>query len=315
MIHLRVVSPPGVTAKLLSALKADPAVLNLTMLPVAHHPDGDGVQFDVHRGAGNRVLRQLRALELDQQGSIVLENVDASISATADRAKAGLVQFQELSPIWEEVDYSIRSAGVFPPSWFALIIIAGLIAAIGILTNSQILIVGAMVVGPEYAAIASFAHGVDRRERRSAATLTLGFAFAVLSTLLFAALVRWATLESSAYSLGERPIPNLIGPPDVFSLVVATLAGIVGVIALTESRVSALIGVFISATTIPAAADIGVSLAFGHGREAWGSILQLLLNLTVLSVVAIVGLPIQRAIWSRRARRSQANSEDLEANQ
>jgi uncharacterized hydrophobic protein (TIGR00271 family) len=313
MIHLRIVSPPGVTARLLSALRADRAVLNLTVLPEAvQHPDGDAVQCDVLRGAANRVIRQLRAFELDQRGSIVIENVDASISALADRARADLMPFEEFSPIWEEVDLSIRSGGTFPPTWFALLIIAGLIAAIGILTNSQILIVGAMVVGPEYDAITSLAFGVDRRDRglvrRSAAALAIGFSLAVLGTLLFGVFARWAGLESRAYSLGVRPVSNLIDTPNLFSFVVAALAGIVGVIALTESRGSALIGVFISVTTIPAAADIGVSLAFGIRQEARGSTLQLLLNITVLAFVAIVGLPIQRAIWRGRSLRAQSSS-------
>ena len=45
------------------------------------------------------------------------------------------------------------------------------------------------------------------------------------------------------------------------------LAGVVGVVSLTEARSSTLIGVFISVTTIPAASDIGVSLAFGSGTR------------------------------------------------
>ena len=54
---------------------------------------------------------------------------------------------------------------------------------------------------------------------------------------------------------------------------------------------------FISVTTIPAAADIGVSLAFGSAKEALGSLEQLLLNVILLAAVAAVGLPAQRAIW------------------
>jgi uncharacterized membrane protein len=81
---------------------------------------------------------------------------------------------------------------------------------------------------------------------------------------------------------------------------------VVGVVSLTESRSSTLIGVFISVTTIPAASDIGVSLAFGSGSEAWGSALQLLLNVTVLAAVAIAGLPLQRAVRERVARRAIA---------
>jgi Domain of unknown function (DUF389) len=88
--------------------------------------------------------------------------------------------------------------------------------------------------------------------------------------------------------------------------VLAALAGVVGVVSLTEARSSTLMGVFIAVTTIPAASDIGVSLAFGSGRGAWGSTLQLLLNVTVLAAGAIAGLPARQAIWRRVARRATA---------
>jgi hypothetical protein len=216
------------------------------------------VHFDVLHGAANEVIGQLRGLGLDQRGSIVLENVDTSISAYADRATARRGRFQQFTPVWAEVESRIALEGTFPPSWFTLLIIAGLIGTVGILTNSQILIVGAMVVGPEYGAILSLAFGVTRRD-----------------------------------SSRVRPVSSLIDTPNWFSFIVALLAG-----------------VFISVTTIPAASDIGVSLAFGSGSEAWGSVLQLLLNVTVLTAVAIAGLPAQRAIWRRTARRAAAAPPD-----
>jgi len=311
MIHLRVVSPPDVTASLVPELRTEPAVMNLTVLPRAvSNPDGDAVQFDVLQGAANEVIGRLRDLGLDQRGSIVLENVDSSISALADRATARRGRFQEFTPVWAEVEARIEREGSFPPSWFALLVIAGLIGAVGILTNSQILIVGAMVVGPEYGAILSLAFGVTRRDSsrvlHSTAALVAGFALAVAAALLLALIIRGAGLEPKAYALGIRPVSNLIDTPNWFSFIVAALAGVVGVVSLTEARSSTLIGVFISVTTIPAAADIGVSLAFGSNSEAWGSTLQLLLNVTVLTAVAIVGLPMQQAIWRRTTRRASA---------
>jgi hypothetical protein len=57
--------------------------------------------------------------------------------------------------------------------------------------------------------------------------------------------------------------------------------------------------VFISVTTIPAAADAGISLAFSSWTEARGSVLQLLLNVGILTVVGVIGLNAQRAIWKR----------------
>ena len=101
---------------------------------------------------------------------------------------------------------------------------------------------------------------------------------------------------------------NLIDVPTWFSFIVAVLAGVVSVVSLTEAGSSTLVGVFISVTTIPAAADIGVSLANGSGSEAGGSALRLLLNVTVLAAVAVVGLPVQRAIWQWAARRATVTS-------
>ncbi len=317
MIHLRVASPPDATGVLIPMLRSEPAVMNLTVLPGAvAGPDGDAVYFDVLHGAANEVIGRLRDLGLDQRGSIVLENVDTSISAHADRATAHRGRFEQFTPVWAEVESRIALEGTFPPSWFALLVIAGLIGAVGILTNSQILIVGAMVVGPEYGAILSLAFGVTRgdlcRIRRSAAALAAGFGFAVAAALLLALIVRVAGLEPRAYALGIRPVSNLIDTPNWFSFIVALLAGVVGVVSLTEARSSTLIGVFISVTTIPAAADIGVSLAFGSDSEARGSVYQLLLNVTVLMAVAIAGLPAQRAIWRRAARRAMAVPPDLQ---
>jgi uncharacterized membrane protein len=142
------------------------------------------------------------------------------------------------------------------------------------------------------------------RVLRSAAALGIGFALAVAGALMLSLVVRAAGLEPKAYLLGIRPVSNLIDTPDWFFFIVAALAGVVGVVSLTEARSSTLIGVFISVTTIPAASDIGASLAFGSGTEAWGSTLQLLLNVTVLAVVAILGLPAQRALWRRVERRA-----------
>jgi len=78
----------------------------------------------------------------------------------------------------------------------------------------------------------------------------------------------------------------------------------VGVVSLTEARANALIGVFISVTTIPAAASVGISIAYSSWSEAGGSMLQLLLNVVLLIVVGAAGLHTQRAIWRWRAPHS-----------
>jgi uncharacterized membrane protein len=70
-------------------------------------------------------------------------------------------------------------------------------------------------------------------------------------------------------------------------------------LALTSARVGGLSGVFISVTTIPAAGNVALGIAFGVGDEIWGSIMQLLINLTGMALAGWVTLAIQEAVWSR----------------
>ncbi len=144
-----------------------------------------------------------------------------------------------------------------------------------------------------------------RNPVRGSAALLTGFLAAIIVTLLFGLAIRWSGHTPKAFSLGVRPVSSLIDKPNLFSVVVAVLAGIVGVVSLTEARASALIGVFISVTTIPAAADIGLSTAYASWTEAWGSTLQLLLNVAVLITIGALGLRLQRIMWRPRTRARQ----------
>jgi uncharacterized hydrophobic protein (TIGR00271 family) len=312
MLHVRVVSPPGSTDHLVERLSADPGVRNLVVMRgAARRPDGDAVQFDLLTRFANPVLRELRA-RVQDQGSVVIQNVDAAINGPGDPGEHRGQRYGEVPPVWEMVESKIREGGQYPLSFYALLVIAGLIGAVGILTNSQILIVAAMVVGPEYGAIMATALGFDRADghavRQGLAALIAGFAMAVVATLIFGLLIRWSGETPRLYDAGVRPVSDLINSPNVFSVIVALLAGVVGVVSLTESRANALIGVFISVTTIPAASDMGLSVAYRSWTEARGSTFQLLLNVVVLIAVGAIGLRLQRSVWRRWTARTAARA-------
>ncbi|WEH43068.1 DUF389 domain-containing protein [Streptomyces sp. NBC_01218] len=308
MIHVRAVSPPDLTDRVVELLGADPCVLNLIVQPgAARNPDGDAIACDVLTRGANEVIRGLRDARLDERGSLVVEPVDMAFFGRAEedgRQESGLLA---VAPVWEQVEARIRSEGRYPPSFYLYLVVAGLIGSVGIVTNSQILIVAAMVVGPEYGAIVSVALGIDRRDRptvrRGLRALGGGMLLAVVVTFLFSLLIRAFGLQSAAFDAGLRPVSDLINTPNFFSVAVATLAGVVGIVSLTEARTSALLGVFISVTTIPAAAAVAVSVAFTSWQEAWGSLVQLLVNVVVLILVGTGSLRCQRAIWRRVARR------------
>jgi hypothetical protein len=241
MIHLRVISPSDLTERTVSLLAGDPGVLNLVVLPGrARNPDGDAIECDVLSGTANTVLPSLRRLQVDRRGSIVIEPVELAISGRVTDVETQQLGALANAPVWEEVEARIRADGTYSPSFYLFLIIAGIIGAVGILTNSQILIVAAMVLGPEYGAITSIALGLDRHSgkavRDGLAALTAGFLLAIVAAFAFALLVRVLGLEPTAFRLGIRPVTNLIDTPNIYSLVVAVLAGIVGIVSLAQHR-------------------------------------------------------------------------------
>ena len=65
----------------------------------------------------------------------------------------------------------------------------------------------------------------------------------------------------------------------------------------------ALVGVLISVTTVPAAANAAAAMAFGVWDEAVGSAVQLALNLSAIVIAGLLTLTIQRWFWGRREMR------------
>jgi hypothetical protein len=209
---------PDLTELLAGALIADSGVFNLVMLAgSARRPAGDAVHFDVLADSANSVLPHVRALQRDRLNSIVIENVDAAIGEdTGPATKRRLVE-RDVAPVWDMVEAKSRSDAVYAPSFFILLAIAGLIGAVGILTNSQILIVDAMVVRPEYNVIMGIALGIDKRDSRAIlrgnAALLAGFSAAIIVTLLFGLVIRWSGHTPKAFALGVRPVSSLIDRP------------------------------------------------------------------------------------------------------
>jgi uncharacterized hydrophobic protein (TIGR00271 family) len=205
--------------------------------------------------------------------------------------------------VWAEVTQQAYEDSEANWTFMSLISLATLIAGIAIVLDSQILVIGAMVIGPEFGAVAALGVALVRRRTAlfstAARTLILGFVVGIFVTTLAALAGRalgWMTVGDVT---APRPDTGFIYTPDRWSFLVALIAASAGVLALTSARVGGLSGVFISVTTIPAAGNVALGIAFGVGDEIWGSILQLLINLTGMALAGWVTLAIQEAVWSR----------------
>src|SRR4029079_7201107 len=101
-----------------------------------------------------------------------------------------------------------------------------------------------------------------------------------------------------------------IANPDFLAGFVAFCAGIAGMLSLTTAKSRALIGVLVSVTTIPAAANIGVSFAYEDWDSWRGSQQQLLINFAGIILAGTLTLLVQRRLYIRRRRRHLANLDE-----
>ncbi len=308
MVHLRIVVPSDRSEKVLGLLEATPSACNLVYLGgAARQPSGDMVLCDVTREDASVVIADLKELGVARDGSISLVQIDSQLSRAADRAERTARGTPANAVVWEEVEARTSENIELGGNFLAFMALACLIASVGIFLGSPILIVGAMVVGPEFGPLAGFCVAVvERRPRfalRSLTALAVGFPLGISAAFLFTLISKATGLLDSDFSASIHPLTHFISDPEDFSFIVACFAGAAGMLSLTSAKSGALIGVLISVTTIPAAANVGVAAAVADWSEWRGAMAQLAVNLTAIVLAGIVTLSIQRRLYERRRRR------------
>jgi uncharacterized hydrophobic protein (TIGR00271 family) len=305
MVHLRIVAPRELAHAALALLEASDSVINVIHLhDVARKPEGDAILCDVAREDASVVIDDLKELGIHRDGTIAVELVDTAISRAADRAERQAAGAPADAVIWEEVTERTSEEAAMSATYLVFIVLAGLIASVGIYLNSPILIVGAMVVGPEFGPIAGVCVAVVQHRPelavRSLVALAVGFPLAIGAVLLSSLIFKATGITPDAFTAASHSLSQTIASPDFFAAFVAFCAGVAGMLSLSTAKSGALIGVLISVTTIPAAANVGVSAAYGDWHSFGGSLGQLGLNIASLLVAGVLTLAVQRALFVRR---------------
>ncbi|NUO98813.1 MAG: DUF389 domain-containing protein [Nonomuraea sp.] len=306
MLHLRLITPADRSDEAARVLEECTGVTNIIVLPGAgREPKGDVILCDAARESANEVIGKLKWIE--EEGSIAIEQVDISLSKAATAAVEEAPGDPDDAVVWEELAHKVHTDSRITWAYLAFLAIATQLAGIGVLQNSPILIVGAMVLGPEFGAIAAICFGLLRGRWRlivgSFRTLVVGFSVAIAITFACALVSRWFGWITE-HNIDPNLEVHFIVTPDKWSFIVALLAGAAGVLSITAGKSSALIGVFISVTTVPAAGYLAVALALGDWKEVAGSVSQLAVNILGMIISGTATLLVQRKFWPQVGHRS-----------
>lgn len=300
--HLRLTVPADLSDEVGRVLLDHDCVTNVTrQVGGCLKPPGDLWECDVAREETGPMLHHLNELGVDRRGSIVFSRPTGTPFDVADQIERRAPGHPDDAVIWESVEAQAEAGAVPTLSFHIFLILAVILAAIAVITDSAILVIGAMVVGPEFAAIAATCAGIALGRWSLAWSglrlLLVSFALAIVVVTLLASLAHLAGLFTLEEVTRARPSTGFIWHPDRWSFIVALVAGAAGALALAIERTATMVGVFISVTTVPAAGNLALALAVRDLGEMGGSAAQLGANLAGMLISGTAVLLLQRACW------------------
>ena len=188
----------------------------------------------------------------------------------------------------DALDRSLILAGVardarLDKKFLLLIILAAMIATLGLLQSSTAVVIGAMLVSPLMGPIMGIGFGLATLEsnliRRSLVTLAAGMAVAVLVAML---IIWLSPVKDVTPELRARTQPTLL------DLGVAVVGGIAGVYAIMRKLSGVMVGVAIATALVPPLSTVAFGLVTGRFDFALGAALLFLTNTLAIAFAATI---------------------------
>lgn len=166
------------------------------------------------------------------------------------------------------------------PSYYVMLFVSGVIAALGLLAGSTAAIIGAMIVAPLMGPIVGMAFAITMGNRRllkqAGFSVLTGALLTIFTAYLICSVLGISTLNEEIL---QRTQPTLI------DLAIGLAAGSAGAFAKTRREVAdALPGVAIAVALVPPLSVIGIGISLWSREVALGSTILFLTNLAGIIV-------------------------------
>ncbi len=187
----------------------------------------------------------------------------------------------------------------FSKTFFVLIVLASIVAAIGILYNNVAVVIGSMVIAPLLNPSMALSLGITLADskliRRSIIISFLGFLLAIIIGLVFGFL----------FSV-DPSTPEILSRTDL-SLMYVLLAlscGIAGSLSITRGVSQALVGVMVAVALLPPIVTSGLLLGSQYFNDSFRAFLLFLVNLVCINLAGVLTFVIQgvnpRTWWEKK---------------
>jgi uncharacterized hydrophobic protein (TIGR00341 family) len=256
--------------------------------------DGNGddaavVQFPVPTQAVDAILTDLRDAGLNEEGYTVVGSLETARTPNIDELEDRFVKGRDEddSIATEEIRTKALGMNPSPVTYYAMTVLSAIVATAGLLLNSPALVVGSMVIAPQVGSAMTTSVGLvlnDRDMIRDGLwSQVLGLGVAIVSATIFGWALKSAQFIPPALNVATVNQISQRTSPGFLSLAVGLCAGGAGALGLATALPVSLVGVMIAAALIPAAAAVGVGLAWGPPVLAFGAFVLLVVNVVSIN--------------------------------
>jgi len=222
---------------------------------------------------------------------VVILSVEATIPRIEEETEEKKEEKERLS--MEEIYEDLMDGAKISISYITLVILASIVAAIGILYHDVAVVIGSMVIAPLLApnmALAMAATLADWKLAKHAMTTSfIGYSIAIAIGIIF------GLIFSRSISL-----PNL----SLLYVLLAFSAGIAGSISISKGVTQAIVGVMVAVALLPPIVASGIFMGQHHLMEASGTFLLFSINVVSINLAAIITFLAQgispRTWWERK---------------
>ncbi|MFC4988796.1 TIGR00341 family protein [Saliphagus infecundisoli] len=272
------------------------------------------IEFPIPTEAVDHVLSRVRETGFDDGDYSVVSTIETAQTTNIDELEKRFVSGSETDDSVAHEEIRSKAIGMTPGAgtYYAMTLLSAFVATAGLLLDSPAIVVGSMVIAPQVSAAMTGTVGTVINDREMVvdglSSLLGGLVVAVCGSLAFAVLVRHGGFFPSTIDVSAIQQVNSRISPGLLSTVVGVSAGAAGAFGLATALPVSLVGVMIAAALIPAAAAVGIGVAWGEPLIALGALVLLLTNVVAIVLAGLV------VFWHLGYRPDGWNAGHLRAN-
>ena len=183
-------------------------------------------------------------------------------------------------------------------SYLVFMAMAGVLAAVALLTDSVPILIGSMVIAPALPPLGLVSLAIVIRKPRLAlrglTTAFLGFLIAMIFAMLTTWILNITLVIPAETNLLNKELLDERVRPGWYSVIAAMAAGVSGAIALVKQKTDTLVGVVAALALVPAVAAAGIAFLSKNPVIGFGGLFLLGINVGFIIISGVLTIIVLR---------------------